>query len=255
MPSPCISILVSSLKRGLIFPPVLPPSRFGTAFWLHPNAKMITRRHRPACLLERGFRPGMGGKKRRRNIGFGLPSNWKNRKTKKGEWPPNPILGQFFRFFGIFWERPKPIFSLFFPYFAPDTYRPIGRKSRPLIPLSFFWNLVLQCLSVCSVWPTRLQKTHVSLISKQIVFWKALQTHTKTFFNPNRQRPSHALVLPPRTTWLGPLLTPHQHNRQVPVASFCKDGEHRVWRRPVACPLVYPLTCPLARPVACPLAS
>ena len=93
------------------------------------------------------------------------------------------------------------------------------------------------------------------LLSKQIVCLKIpSNTHThEDFLNPNRQRPAHALVLPPRTSSLGPLLTPHQRNRQDPLASFCEDGEHRVWKAPRSVPLSVPLNAPLSAPRSVPL--
>ena len=123
-----------------------------------------------------------------------------------------------------------------------NYYRPTGRKSRLQIPVFFFWDLVLQCLSVCIVWPTGLQKMHVSLANK-LCFENPFRD-TRGHFNPNRERPAHELVLPPRTTWLCLLLTPHQRNRQDPVANFCEDGEHRVWKAPRSVPLNVPLNAP-----------
>ena len=139
----------------------------------------------------------------------------------------SPFTGECFTDFSLFTVSFRNKKARFVHSHIFTHYRPTGRTSRPLIPLSVLLKFGV-AMSIGVYCLTHRAAENARLLSKQIVFCKSLQTHTRTFFNPNRQRPAHSLVLPPRTTSLGPLPTPHQRNRQDPVASFCEDGEHRV---------------------------
>ena len=105
------------------------------------------------------------------------------------------------------------------PYVQTSHHRPTGRKSRPLITLSIFLKFGV-AMSIGMYCLTYRAAENARLLSKQIVCLKIpSNTHEDIF----QSKPSET-----RPTSLGLLLTPHQRNRQDPVASFCEDGEHRV---------------------------